>query len=605
MRRDGALRRGVGDAMSDILTFLDDYVAVVGALYVVLLYFIHESLLSEVSRVRVVAVLRGPSASQRYRTALRNVLDWIDRQLSPYAGALRPAAVSRAWTPVLFEFAFSMALLYPTILLLAFWAATNFDGKLGSEMVIVASVDKDAIRYGALAALLVTVLVTIRARLYRRADKYLAEALVLFLAITVATAGMFFILAANQEGGGIALDSSALIVGLVGATTFVAAGAFRGMAAMSITVLCAAATALFIQLGGASAESVFAAAADIVLSATVAPGLPVPATLLLGVAVAVVASGALGWGGRRLTIWCRGTLARSAAFGLGGGLGLLAGMLLMPVLDVPVAFDLEVALTCGVGLAGIVFTGILAAAAVRLFGDLVRNAFVAHVVFVGGGAALLSVIVQAGGVDDNLRLYLLLFALLPLWNAAFDYLSIGLTRWALRKSIDTERSVPILWSGFDVLAALIFLTGLGFALIATAHLVRTGDGLPLLDVVQLLADMQANSDQYFWLYVALLSTLAPTLLHFAIACFSFITMLPGALNHWVAGLAERAGTDGSARAIAVLILTISASLAIAAPLLAIYLVLTAIGAAAPLLGESYLALFDAFAAVLTTQWPLD
>lgn len=118
-------------------------------------------------------------------------------------------------------------------------------------------------------------------------------------------------------------------------------------------------------------------------------------------------------------------------------------------------------------------------------------------------------------------------ALLPLLNAIFDFCSIGLTRYLLRKG---ARSVS--WRTLDyalldlLLGALLFL-GLGCASIAAIHLLRTADGLPLLNLAEIFTDIAQRPEAYWWLYATYFSTLLPTILHVVIVGAAFADIFVG------------------------------------------------------------------------------
>jgi hypothetical protein len=126
-----------------------------------------------------------------------------------------------------------------------------------------------------------------------------------------------------------------------------------------------------------------------------------------------------------------------------------------------------------------------------------------------------------------------LFALglLPLVNAPFDWASLGLTRYLLRKNLDVRSAWGRLrLSLLDFGVALVALVALALFLVLAIEVfnaqVRTGLGHDYVDVRAQLLSIQADpwSGGHFWIYFTLFSTLIPTVLHAIIACFSFITL---------------------------------------------------------------------------------
>ncbi|MCI4663801.1 MAG: toll/interleukin-1 receptor domain-containing protein [Neomegalonema sp.] len=130
------------------------------------------------------------------------------------------------------------------------------------------------------------------------------------------------------------------------------------------------------------------------------------------------------------------------------------------------------------------------------------------------------------GVSDGLRVtkdrtaaetgaVLLFIVVLPLANALFDFLSIGLTRWLMRLGAAAKRGWTILLALFDLFAGLALFVGLGCASIWAIHMLRVGGpaGPTLIDLKAVLLDIQAQPWSYGWLYFTYFSTLIPTMIH--------------------------------------------------------------------------------------------
>jgi hypothetical protein len=133
--------------------------------------------------------------------------------------------------------------------------------------------------------------------------------------------------------------------------------------------------------------------------------------------------------------------------------------------------------------------------------------------------------------------------LFPLVNAILDFVSYGLTRFCLKRSANNAGFSSLAWSGLDFILALVLLIILSIALCAVIQIVNLLLGSTMIDLKMMFMDMKRSSQDYWWLYATLLSTLLPTLLHFTIAAFSFITLIPKQCWHKVAELADNSDDD--------------------------------------------------------------
>lgn len=136
------------------------------------------------------------------------------------------------------------------------------------------------------------------------------------------------------------------------------------------------------------------------------------------------------------------------------------------------------------------------------------------------------------------------FGFLPLVNAIFDFLSIGLTRYLLNKSIHSKRGALFLWSFADVIGAIALFFLLKLSLITLFILLtdKTGAVLfPLLGEQGLLTQIKANPSDYVWLYFTLFSTLIPTLIHLNIGFFSIAASTFHPLPKVFSGIATQLG----------------------------------------------------------------
>lgn len=148
------------------------------------------------------------------------------------------------------------------------------------------------------------------------------------------------------------------------------------------------------------------------------------------------------------------------------------------------------------------------------------------------------------GQRNQAVFFMLTMGLLPLVNAVFDFASVGLTRYLLRLGLEQKRAA---WRAvLDGLGGIAIFFALGCTLIAFVTFVVPADGVPLVDLTQLFADMRRAPGDYIWLMVTLFSTLIPTLLHLSVAVLTLGLQYPAGVRNFVAGLLERGEQSGQA-----------------------------------------------------------
>jgi len=158
--------------------------------------------------------------------------------------------------------------------------------------------------------------------------------------------------------------------------------------------------------------------------------------------------------------------------------------------------------------------------------------------------------------DSNLAVSATLLgflAALPLVNAVFDWLSLGLTRYLLART--ARGAQPLLNGALDIAGAAIILFSLAVATTAALQGLNTlafasGSDRPLIDLPFILETLreQPGDPAVWWVYFMLFSTLIPSVIHLFIAASSFITWtLP---KPWLARhrAALEAGFDGHPQA---------------------------------------------------------
>lgn len=123
------------------------------------------------------------------------------------------------------------------------------------------------------------------------------------------------------------------------------------------------------------------------------------------------------------------------------------------------------------------------------------------------------------------RIILIFLGFLPLLNAFFDFLSIGLTRVLLRKSLKSR--TPFLYSFFDLIGGILIFLALKLSLIYILTTISFSNGIDIIDFkgkTGLFKGIKSMPDSYLWLVFTLFSTLIPTILHLNIACFSIAAL---------------------------------------------------------------------------------
>ncbi|MDC1435331.1 hypothetical protein N8197_00560 [bacterium] len=172
-----------------------------------------------------------------------------------------------------------------------------------------------------------------------------------------------------------------------------------------------------------------------------------------------------------------------------------------------------------------------------------------RLLFCGVLVALLIVAIKmpddfGAGQRNQAVFFMLTMGVLPLVNAVFGFASVGLTRYLLRLGLEQKRAA---WPAvLDGLGGIAIFFALGCTLIAFVTFVVPADGVPLVDLTQLFADMRRAPGDYIWLMVTLFSTLIPTLLHLSVAVLTLGLQYPAGVRNFVADLLERGEQSGQA-----------------------------------------------------------
>jgi len=123
--------------------------------------------------------------------------------------------------------------------------------------------------------------------------------------------------------------------------------------------------------------------------------------------------------------------------------------------------------------------------------------------------------------------FLLLFGLLTLLNAPFDFLSLGLTRGFLRRGLQERGFSPIKFAFYDAAVAIAIIGVLACVLVIAIQFfgaLEMPGGLPhpTLNLQGALDTIEHDpwAPQNFWIYALLLTTQAPSLINLSIGAVS-------------------------------------------------------------------------------------
>ncbi|MCA8901902.1 MAG: hypothetical protein KDA53_11710 [Hyphomonas sp.] len=128
---------------------------------------------------------------------------------------------------------------------------------------------------------------------------------------------------------------------------------------------------------------------------------------------------------------------------------------------------------------------------------------------------------------------LALFGALPLVNAFFDWLSLGLTRFLLRKGQFKGGWWPIGFAMLDIVAAVCLLFAVLGASLVYLKLMNTvsitNGGKPVLDVTQIILDLRTNpgNPSLWWIYVTVFTTFLPSVVNLSLGGLSVLRGVPG------------------------------------------------------------------------------
>src|SRR5208282_2537107 len=176
---------------------------------------------------------------------------------------------------------------------------------------------------------------------------------------------------------------------------------------------------------------------------------------------------------------------------------------------------------------------------------------------------------------------LLIFGILTLVNAPFDWYAIGLTRALLRRGLAPGGRGPFFYAALDaivapfIIALLAFVTVFAVQTFDDVTVLRAGPSARILPLEDLFKGLETRpgAPEYWWAWLTLFSPLIPSALNLCVAAASLIRGLPF-LDAWIE---RRITAAGSMRDSDRLLLAGVASGQIAGGVLATGLVLYFIG----------------------------
>lgn len=147
-------------------------------------------------------------------------------------------------------------------------------------------------------------------------------------------------------------------------------------------------------------------------------------------------------------------------------------------------------------------------------------------------------IILSASQDSNYAMLSFVFAIVPVANSLFDYLSYGLTLHLINKGWHAQNGRIALYWLFDVFCAVLILLGLSTTLCLIAVTLNAVSDTTVIDLPAIFAGMKdpITRPNYAWLYLCLLSTLVPTVVHTIIMLLSAFTWVPMQFKSYIARL---------------------------------------------------------------------
>lgn len=152
--------------------------------------------------------------------------------------------------------------------------------------------------------------------------------------------------------------------------------------------------------------------------------------------------------------------------------------------------------------------------------------------------------------SEFITLVPIFFCIIPIINAIFDWLALGLSRALLRCGLERGGLAP-LWLGIlDIIVSLLLMAALAIALLFVGQLFDWAKLLynynsnygPFVGTRQILSGLK-NDEQYIWIFVTIFSTQIPAVFNLLFGLFCLLRGVSG-LNDWMLERVPESGGIG-------------------------------------------------------------
>ena len=124
---------------------------------------------------------------------------------------------------------------------------------------------------------------------------------------------------------------------------------------------------------------------------------------------------------------------------------------------------------------------------------------------------------------------------LPIINALFDWFSLGITRFLLRRGQGKTGFQPVLYAALDLYAAVVMLALVMLASLGYVQVMNAAAGQTIVDVDGLLNTLRTDpaNPTVWWVYVTIFTTMVPSLVNLFLGGLAIVRGLPS-VTLWIA-----------------------------------------------------------------------